>query len=133
MAANRNGNRIEMFGDSKDIRKFLADLKKIHPNISKISVDYTMDSETGKSGLELLFKCRTEDGDIDVMYQEGSPSCASIEEAEEMRLSKTMTIRIPQSIVDKGDHQDIVDWANKWIADAGIDIALKVTNEEEAD
>jgi hypothetical protein len=117
-----------MFGDSKDIKRFMTEIKTKYSNISRLSGSYTKDPRTGESGLEMSFQCKTEDGKIDVIYREEAPSCASIEEAKEMRLFKRMTIRVPQAVFDDGEHQDMVDTAKKWMEKVGVDIHLIVTN-----
>ena len=123
--------RLDLFGDSEDIKRFLADLKKKHANISKLSGSYTNNITTGESGLELSFICKTEGGDIEAMYREESPSCALIDEAEEMRIFKKMTIRVPQAVFDEGKHQDIIDLAKKWLGDLGVSVEIVVTENVE--
>jgi hypothetical protein len=128
MTLNDEERRFDLSADSKDIKRFLAEIKKKQWNISKLSGSYTKDVSTGESGLEVSFTCRTEGGDIDVMYIEGLPSCASIDEAEEMRIRKKMTVRVPQAVFDEGKHQDIVDIAKKWFGVVGINMELVITN-----
>jgi hypothetical protein len=128
MTLNENVNKIELFGDSKDIKRFFAEIKTKYSNISRLSGSYTQDPATGESGLEMSFQCKTEDGNIDVTYREEAPACASIAEAEEVRLFKKMTIRVPQAVFDDGRHQDMVDMAKKWMGDVGVGIQLIVTN-----
>jgi len=128
MTPNENVNKIELFGDSRDIKWFLAEIKTKYSNISRLSDSYAQDPGTGESGLEMSFQCKTEDGNIDMIYREEAPACASIAEAEEMRLFKKMTIRVPQAVFDDGRHQDMVDMAKKLMGDVGVDIQLIVTN-----
>lgn len=126
-------SRLELFGDSDDIKRFLAELKKLHQNVTKISGSYTTNLLTGESGLEVSFTCKTEEGDIETLYREETPSCATIDEAEEMRIFKKMTIKVPQAVYDRGIHQDFVDLAKKWFANIGIGVELVVTNIVEID
>ena len=123
--------RLELFGDSEDIKRFLAELKKKHANISNLSGSYTNNISNGESGLEVYFTCKTEGGDIEAIYREESPSCASIDEANEMRIFKKMTIRVPQAVFDEGKHQDVIDLAKKWLGDIGVNVEIVVTKEVE--
>ena len=84
MTENDEEGRLELHGDGEDIMRFLAELKKRHSNITKLSGSYTSNASTGEGGIEVSFTCRTEEGDIEAVYHEKTPSCASIEEAEEM-------------------------------------------------
>ncbi|HEY3419855.1 MAG TPA: hypothetical protein VGK23_04810 [Methanomassiliicoccales archaeon] len=131
MSVNNEGNRLELSGNSEDIRKFIAELKRMHFNISRMSGSYTSNLSNGEGGLEVSFTCRTEDGEIEAIYREKTPSCASVEEAEEMRIFKKMTLRVPQAVFDKGEHQDILDLAKKWLGNMGVDVELVVTGKIE--
>ena len=123
--------RLELHGDGEDIKRFLAELRKKHSNITKLSGSYTSNSSTGEDGIEVSFTCRTEEGDVEATYHEKTPSCASIEEAEEMRIFRKMTIRVPQAVFDEEKHGDIVDLAKKWFGDMGVDVELQVTKKVE--
>ncbi len=57
-------------------------------------------------------------------YRAKTPSCASIDEAEEMRIMKKMTIRVPQTVYDKGQHQQVLDLTKRWIGEAGINLEI---------
>jgi hypothetical protein len=133
MTVINEGNRLELFGDSDDIMRFLADLKKLHLNLSKMSGSQTNNLSTGESGLKFSFTCRTEEGDIEMLYREEIPSFATIDEAEEMRIYKRMTIKVPQAVHVRGNHQDILDLAKKWLANIGVSVEMVVTNGIEID
>jgi hypothetical protein len=133
MAQNDEESRLEFSGDSEDIKRFIADVRRKHPNITKLSSSYSKEASTGEGGLELSFTFKTEDGEIDVSYRERTPSCATIDEAEEMRIMKHMTIRVPQAVYDKGKHQEVLDLTKRWIGDAGIDVEISITNKLEMD
>jgi hypothetical protein len=133
MTETNEGGRLELFGNGEDIKQFLAELKKKHSNITKLSGSYTNNISTGEDGLEVSFTCKTEEGDIEAIYHEETPSCASIEEAEEMRIVKKMTLRVPQAVFDEGKHKDIVDMAKKWLGDMGVDVELVVSKKVEMD
>ena len=131
MPQNDEGSKLEFSGDSEDIKGFLAEVRRKHPNITRLSSSYTKDASTGEDGLELSFTFSTADGDIDVSYRARTPSCASIDEAEEMRIMKKMTIRVPQTVYDKGQHQQVLDLTKRWIGDAGINMEILITKDVE--
>jgi hypothetical protein len=131
MPDNDEVSRIEFSGDGDEIKRFLGDLKRKHPNITKLSNSYTREASTGEGGHEMSFTFRTEEGDMDVSYRERMPSCASIDEAEEMRIMKHMIIKVPQAVYDKGKHHEVLDLTKKWIGDAGIDVEILITNGSE--
>lgn len=133
MTETDEGGRLELFGDGEDIKRFLAELKKKHSNITKLSVSYMNNISTGEDDLEVSFTCKTEEGDIEAFYHEETPSCASIEEAEEMRIFKKMTIKVPQAVFDGGKHRDIVDMAKKWLGSVGVDVELVIKEKVETD
>ncbi len=133
MTVRNEGNRVEFFGGSEEIQRYLAELKKIHVNISRLSGNYINNMTTGESGLEVSFSCKTDEGDIVATYHEETPSCASIDEAEEMRVFKKMTIKVPQAVFDRDKHKDIMDLAKKWLGDVGVSVELIVTNSVEID
>lgn len=131
MPENDEENRLEFSGDGKDIKRFLADLKRKHPNITRLSSSYMRGASTGEGGIELSFTFKTEEGDMDVSYRERTPSCATIDEAEEMRIMKHMTVRVPQSVYDKGKQQEVLDFTKRWIGDAGIDVEILIKDKME--
>ena len=131
MPQNDEGSKLELSGNSEDIKRFLSDLRKKHPNIIKLASSYTKEASTGEGGLELSFTFRTEERDIDVLYRVRTPSCASVEEAEEMRVWKDMTIKVPKAVFEKGKHQEVLDLTKKWIGDAGIKVEILITNNPE--
>jgi hypothetical protein len=133
MTENDEGSRLEFSGDSEDIKRFLAEARRKHPNITKLSSSYIKDASTGEGGFELFFTFRTEEGDIEVSYRERTPTCASLDEAEEMRIMKKMAIRVPQAVYDKGQHQEVLDFTKRWIGDVGIDVEILITNDLETE
>lgn len=116
MTADDEGGRLELFGNSNDIKRFLAELKEMHSSISKMSGSYTSNISTGEAGFELSFTCKTEEGDIEAMYREITPSCASIEEAQEMRIFKKMTIRVPQAVSTVENTRTFWSWPRNGLA-----------------
>jgi hypothetical protein len=44
---------------------------------------------------------------------------------------KKMTIRVPQTVYDKGQHQQVLDLTKRWIGDAGIDMEILITKDVE--
>ncbi len=131
MTADNDVDRLELHGNGEDIKRFFSELKKKNANLSKLSGSYTQDPVTGESGLEVSFKCKMEGGDIDVMYEERASTCATIEEAEEMRLHKKMTVRVPQALFEEGKHQDVIDLGKKWFGEIGVEVKLIVTSKAE--
>jgi hypothetical protein len=131
MTETNEETRMELSGNSEDIKKFISELKKMHSNISKLSGSYTNNTSTGEGGMEISFTYRTDEGDIEALYREQTPSCASAEEADEMRVFKRMTLMVPQRVYDQGKHQDILDLAKKWLGSMGVEVDLVVTNQSE--
>ncbi len=131
MTPDNDVNRLELYGDGEDIKRFFSELMKKNASLSKLSGSYTQDPVTGESGLEVSFECKMEGGDINVMYEEKASACATIEEAEEMRLRKKMTVRVPQALFEEGKHHDIVELAKRWLGDVGVDVKLIVTSKAE--
>lgn len=128
MTLDNDVNRLELYGNGEDIKRFFSELKKKNPNLSKLSGSYTQDPLTGESGLEVNFKFRMEGGDIDVMYEEKASTCATIEESEKMRLRKKITVRVPQALFEEGKHQDVIDLAKEWLGDVEVEMKLIVTS-----
>ena len=131
MTLDNDVARLDLHGNGEDIKRFFSELKNKNANLSKLSGCYTQDPVTGESGLEVYFKCKMEGGDIDMIYEERASTCATIEEAEEMRLRKKMTVRVPQALFEEGKHQEVIDLAKKWLGEVGVEVKLIVTSEAE--